>query len=269
MQPASFISILAVICISACTTPPKPKAITRAEIVERDNAVGVELSGRFESQVKLKTDQEVSVYLRKVAQKLSEVSAELRTTNVGVLLLRDEGSGKPWRNYGLPGNRIYLSSAILRELEFENEVAALIAFELGHILKRHLMDRIEADHPRFESTDHSQYPRVTGLGVQEPDRGKNLDFFGPSGLFVFKEEMQLEAVDVAVDLLYRGGYDPRGLLGVWQAYSARPKQSPLDVSTLQKLVERTRRVISGYVPLLYPIVRSEEFMAVQKRIKRL
>jgi predicted Zn-dependent protease len=272
MQPAKLASILAIICISACATGPHVKPATRAEIVERDNAMGSELSGQFETQVKLKTEREVTVYLRKVAETLSTVSPDLRASSVGVLLLKD-GDSRSWRNFGLPGNRIYLSSALLRELQFENEVAAVIAFELAHIQKRHLMDRIETEHPRYEAEDHSTYGaaygRVSDLGVRSPESTKPLDFFGPAGLFVFKEESELEAVDAAVELLYHGGYDPRGLVGIWDTYAAHPKNCPYDLSTLQKLLDRTRVAVSGYAPLLNPIVRSPEFLAVQKRIKKL
>ncbi len=271
-QPViAFPAVLLALALAACATPPPAKKISTAEIVQHDNAVGNELAQRFESQVKLKNDREVTVYLRALARKLSDASPDLKPTGVGVLLLRDKLP--VWRNFGVPGNRVYLSVGLLRQFEFENEVAAVIAFELAHIQKRHLISRLEQAQ-RGDAPQASPSPGTTDLPVMpnlvlDDERLRSIDFFSPNGVFVFKLDDELEAVDGAVDLLYKSGYDPRGLIGVWKAYESNPRQSPYDLSTLNKLLERTRNAISGYAPLLNPIVRSAGFIAIQKRIKKL
>jgi predicted Zn-dependent protease len=245
----------------ACATAPKPKPVTRTEIVQHDNAVGTELTGKFEAQIKVQSDREVTLFLRKIAQTLSKSAPDLNGTNVGVLLVRDiKGS---WKNFGLPGNRVYVSSALLRSLEFENEAAATIAFELAHIEKRHLMSRVQEAQPALGGTE------LFSLRMNSPEQTKAIDFVGPNGVFVFTDEAELEAVDAAVELLYQGGYDPRGLLGVWQTYNQNAKHSPYDQAQLTKLLERTRKAITRYAPLRNPIVRTAEFIAIQKRIRKL
>jgi predicted Zn-dependent protease len=235
----------------SCAAPTKPKVATQEEIVRRDNAVGAELAARFEKQLKLHSDREVGSFLKSLAQGLSEGSPDLKLAAVGVQIIRDVKGA--WRSFGLPGNRIYVSSGLIRKLEFENEVAAALAFELGHIQKRHLVNRLEEGKPAATSGES----------------GQPVDFLGPSGVFAFSDEAELEAVDASVDLMYRAGYDPRGLLSIWQAYAVEPRRSPFDASMLEKLVNRTRGAITKYAPLRNPIVRSAAFIAIQKRIRKL
>jgi beta-barrel assembly-enhancing protease len=247
-----------------CATVPPPEPISTKQIVEKDCEVGLQIAGRFESELKLGHDVDVSIYLRNLAQALVQ-NTELKDAPIGVLLVADRASGD-WRDFSLPGNRIYLSTGLLRQLQFENEVAAAIAFELGHIVKRHALSRLaeqmgkkKAENPTLELVLPSE---VTAYG-------QNIRYFGPGGVFGFTDEEQAESVQVAVDILYRAGFDPRGLVSLWDKYKDQPRRSPFDPGALAKLTEQTRQSIALYSPLRNPIVRSQAFIKIQERIRKL
>ena len=92
---------------------------------------------------------------------------------------------------------------------------------------------------------------------------------GVSGLFSFSDDAQAEAAEAAVDILYKAGYDPRGLVSLWEKFEKNPKQSPFERGLIPKLLEATRRAIAGYPPLRNPVIRSKAFLAVHKRIQKL
>ncbi|MGK5084903.1 M48 family metalloprotease [Bdellovibrionota bacterium FG-1] len=271
--------ILGGLGIGCATTAPPALPLTTAERIQRDQAIGTEIARQFDAQLKIHQDKEIAVYLAGVGQTLCNATADLGGARVEVLTIQDRNTA--WRNFGLPGHRIYLSSSLLKEMHFENEIAGAIAFELAHIAERHILTRLQEEVVRVQGKPASasltgagsqmiDYPEIEGLFPGEGHHSdRPVEYLGPLGVFAFSDDFYLAAVTKAVQLLYRSGYDPRGLASMWQMYLEEPDHSPLSEELLQKLIEKTRREIALYSPLRNPIVRSQAFLRVQKRIQRL
>lgn len=244
--PLAFCMIL----LPGCATSPVAVVASPVEQTKYDNALGIELASQLESKLKFRKDKEVEIYLRKLAQTLTQASSELSAAGIGVLVVNN--SKTKWSNYSLPGNRIYLSDGLLRGLDYESEIAAAIAFELGHLLKRSALAR---------------YAQL----ITKPDGcfPVPIKVMGPAGIFDFSEEQNLKACDAAVEILYKSGYDPRGMVALWLQFQKNSPRSPFEPELLAKLMDRTRRAVSVYAPLRNPVVRSEAFLAIQKRIHNL
>ena len=232
-----------------CATEVPIKKISTEEQTKIDDSVGQGLAQNFEPKLTIKNDIEVSVYLRKVAGKLSESAAALQKSPVGVITIKDRDHH--WRCYALPGNRIYLSIGELKELQFDNEVAAAIALQLGHILSRHAIRRVEV-HQTPADTETTQ-----------------VDYFGPAGIFAFSKKEYIEATEWAVKILYGAGYDPRGLVALWTKFQDNPKKSPYENDAIPEILERTREAITELSPLRNPVIMTKEFTQIKKRIARL
>ncbi|MCM2277606.1 MAG: M48 family metalloprotease [Oligoflexia bacterium] len=239
------ISILIPFLIFGCATPPTPE-ISPVERRQRDNAVGLDLARAFEAQQQFKTEPVLTHYLEQLSASLGRSVPELGQTPAKVALLAAKGPAARWTHYALPGNRIYLSTSILRDVRFENELAAILALELGHILKRSAVSRLPE-----------------GEGATAPD------FLGPSGIFAYSEEQLIAALSPALDMLYAAGFDPRGMATLMIRYRDVPTRSPYPPGIAAKLLENTRRIIALQAPLRNPIVRSEKFLALQKRMRKL
>ena len=76
----------------------------------------------------------------------------------------------------------------------------MIAVELAHLRYRHALTHYEAS---VENTKRS--------GPVLPNA---LRYFGPGGIFNYSDEENGDAVEAAVGILYRAGFDPRGLVGL-------------------------------------------------------
>ncbi len=251
-----FLTLLAVGLVTGCATTPSVAPVSVEEQIRRDNTQGGELAQHFEASHKLKREVEVSVFLRQVAERLTQSTPELRIAPVGVLIIEDRD--ETHRCYGLPGNRVYLSSGLLRTVRYENELAAAIAMELGHIQKRHVLNRAEENRTRRD-----------GLPVLQDEAHAQPVFYGPAGLFSYRDEETVQAAEAAVGILYRSGYDPRGLVSLWQRFQQEPVHSPYSPESLEHLLEYTRQVIAQYAPLRNPVVRSSAFVAIRERLKQL
>ncbi|MBY0469776.1 hypothetical protein K2X30_01320 [bacterium] len=265
------LAVLCAVCVVAtsivsCSSPPKIASMTAEEQVRQDNTLGVRLSQKLEPQLKIKKDLEVSVYLKRIADHLAAKTDALKISPVGVFVVQDRTD--LWKNYSIPGIRIYLSAGLLKGADYENEIAALIALEYANVLNRNVLRRVEKILASRAESEGDIVPNALF-----PEKGAldklSLDFFGQNGVFSYTEQEWLQATEVAVKILYRAGYDPRGLVSVWQRYRDHSKNSPFETSSLNKFDDRAYLAISANTPLRNPIVRSEAFLRIQKRIRNL
>ncbi|MEO5970244.1 MAG: M48 family metalloprotease [Bdellovibrionia bacterium] len=256
--------ILGLIFLAAgCATQPSLKLASPDEIWRRDQAVGSEIAQQFESRLSFKNNPEVSIYLRKLATALLEVTPDLQGSSVGIWLIRSK-KGK-WKSYALPGNRIYLSTGLLHELEFENEIAAEISIQYSHLIQKHALERFL----RFQDGKTDSSP---GSAIDNEAPWKNspaVEYFGLNGVFAFSEEAEISAAKMAIGILYRAGYDPRGLISLFDRFKNNSKHSPYEMSTINKIIEQARHELALQAPLRNPIVRSPAFIRIQKRIRDL
>lgn len=256
----------------ACTTTTKAPAPTKGEVLIRDGKVGRQLAPLFESKVKTESrDAEVMVYLRELAEKIAASDVTLRGSPIGVLVIDDRvENDEKWRNYSLPGNRIYLSRGFIRTLTTESELAAAIAVELGHIMHRHVMSRVELfTSDDLASAQAGQSPVIYTPEFDRTFKPEEVQFFGPAGVFYYSENQYGHASEAAVNLLYGSGFDARGLTSLWNIYLSNPGRSPYEPSVIPRLVQRTRDAIAKLTPLRNPVVRSPRFVAIFPRLKRI
>jgi predicted Zn-dependent protease len=250
---------------ASCSTPPPPAPVSAQEVIRRELVVGSSLARQLEPRLTFRRDAEVREYLDRVGRALALSGDAFKGHTTDVFAVQDIGGR--WWNFAVPGDRVYLAAGLVRSTEYENELAAMIAVELGHLSGKHVIDRLRragGDAPPAGN------PLLEGLTLPQPEElPRDIDFFGPSGIFAYSEEQLFEANDVAVGLLYRAGYDPRGLIEIWSRHLREPERTPYEPETLAKLVDRSRRTIALYSPLRNPIVRSEAFLAIQKRLQKL
>src|SRR5687767_14784032 len=118
---AMFCVLLAVggTCILGCSTSSPIQPDNQEVIVRRNQTLWSEVARILDSQIKYKNDTEVSVYLRNLSQSLLDSHLGKKGAPIGVWLIYPH-SGK-WISLNLPGNRIYLSVELLKQLQFENE----------------------------------------------------------------------------------------------------------------------------------------------------
>jgi predicted Zn-dependent protease len=267
---AALLAQAALLAMAAgCATAPRPQPFAEADRQRFETALGGELAQEFEAEMGVRNDAELALYLRALASRIAEASPELRGGPVGVQVIKDRSAR--WRSYGLPGNRIYLSRGFLRGVEYESELAAAVAMELAHVSRKHVHARLALQAGTPQGAEKTvEYATLQGLLPLHPAQPRRpLDFFGARGIFAYEEAALMEAAESAVGFVYRAGFDPRGLIVLWTRYQGAPAHSPYPQPVLAKLIEETRRVIANYVPLRDPIVRSPQFIAIQRRIKRL
>jgi predicted Zn-dependent protease len=124
-----------------------------------------------------------------------------------------------------PGGFVYISSGFLKILPSEDALAAVLAHEVAHVVKRHGVNAISNDHLFAALTEASQQGLAAATSGSSVDIGAMTSVFSESVTGVvdtlltkgFDRKQEYEADLYAVQLLERAGYDPRALLDVLEA----------------------------------------------------
>jgi hypothetical protein len=194
------------------------------------------------------------LYLEDIVKTLSTGGSGERANSTRVDLIRDvEGL---WRSIGLPGTsgkmeQIHLSLNVLKNIEYENELAGLIAIEIFHARRKTWILRAQ---------------QAQSLKLMQ-DWKKIM--FMRQHLTNSEGERDREAFRSAVHNLYQLGYDPRGLVSLIQIFKKNPDSSPFEGVFLDELSNDVRREIAIFPPLRNPIIRSNRFLIFQKRVRQL
>jgi predicted Zn-dependent protease len=243
------VTLLAMILFSGCISAP-PKKQNIVEQVKKENAVGSELAKDFEAKLHLRNDPAVYAYLQKVGHRLEKSSGDPRLVSTQITIIQDQGP--EWRSFSFPGKRVYLSLGWLKKAQTDSELAALIAIELGHIQQRQVLNHLDASELKAK-----------------PGEKKNPEFFGENGLFTYNQKEMEAAIASAVGLLYKAGFDSRGMVSNFETEKDNPEHTTQPENVLISLIEAARDSVDSFPPLLNPIVRTREFATIRKRIQKL
>ncbi|HLR07198.1 MAG TPA: M48 family metallopeptidase [Pyrinomonadaceae bacterium] len=117
--------------------------------------------------------------------------------------------------FSLPGGHVYVTTALLR-LANENELASVLAHEVGHIVARHSLKTLRASQQYDDIA--KQLGELTGVaGGVAHDLGVALgQMIGAGFLTVHSRDEEREADFLGVRAMPRAGFDPQGMITMFQ-----------------------------------------------------
>ncbi|MGM0603021.1 MAG: M48 family metallopeptidase [Bacillota bacterium] len=143
--------------------------------------------------------------------------------------------------YYIGNGKIMLFRGLLDELKTSEQLAGLIAHEMGHAYHRHLYKDLENNMGIavigliFNYFTDNQYANITGIAQNLITKG-------------FSREQEQEADLFAVDLMFKSDYNPQGLVGLMKIFKEKSGGSKLLEFTQTHPIPDTRiEYISDYI----------------------
>jgi len=114
--------------------------------------------------------------------------------------------------FACPGGIIFVSSALLKLMESEAELAGVLAHEVGHVCRKHALQSIKRA-KFFEGVG-----KISAATMEGEDGKKFQDMIGGLQSVLFDKgldkNMEYEADLTGIRIAYRTGYNPNGLIKV-------------------------------------------------------
>ena len=189
--------------VSGCSVNPVTGKQDFVMISENQEiAMGKRYHSQVLQQIPVYQDAELQAYVQRIGDSLSKKSHRPN------LFYRFTVLDSPDINaFALPGGYIYINRGLMAYLSSEEELAAVLGHEIGHVTARHSV---------------RQYSQSQILGILsaaiEMNQGRsagNLANLASGALLSgYGREMELEADDLGAQYIFQEGYSPQGMFDV-------------------------------------------------------
>ncbi|KRA64735.1 Zn-dependent protease with chaperone function [Caulobacter sp. Root655] len=120
----------------------------------------------------------------------------------------------------LPGGHVGVTSGLLKIVDNDDQLAAVIGHEAGHVVARHAAER------QSQTVASSLVLGVLGAAAGSSDTARAISDYGGAGakygfLLPFSRKQELEADRLGVDYMRRAGYRPREAVVLWRHMQAQ------------------------------------------------
>jgi predicted Zn-dependent protease len=106
----------------------------------------------------------------------------------------------------LPGGYVYVNSGLLDKVSSDDELACILAHEVGHIVARHSIKKLQA------IQGYSVLRLLVAVAPSTAEVGNAADIAFTQFLLGFSREDELLADQLGARYAKRAGYDPHGMI---------------------------------------------------------
>lgn len=220
------LSCILIIVISACSTRPAfpPGEIPRASTVSpEDEEYGQKVLATLTAEYPLSRNDD---YINRVRDIVMRVAKAAHAEN------------EPWHTYVLEGdsvvnaaatrgNHVFVWTGILHTVSNDDQLATVIAHELGHVLAGHTKTTADEEAGAILSEASGQ---IVGAVLQQTQLGPLANIAAAAvselmkAIFVNPESQrqELEADQIGVFLMADAGYDPQSAITFWSRMAKNP-----------------------------------------------
>ncbi len=193
------IAVLAA-AMAGCATSGINKGDINLITSSEEVAMGQEFAAEIETQFEVYDDPQLTVYVQSVGGRVAEVSHRNDIEYHFAVIRSDEMNA-----FALPGGYIYIYTGLMKALDNEAQLAAVLAHEVGHVTARHSTERLTAM--------YGAQIAVSLLLGDNPAEYKVLiaNIFSTTGFLAYSRANEFEADRLGTSYTSLAGYDPEGM----------------------------------------------------------
>lgn len=231
--------------LAACETNPATgrtyfQALNREQSIELGRSAAPELIQGYGGAI---SDSTINTYVRNVGLSMAQHTEGDYPTLPWEFTVLDSDIINA---FALPGGQVFISRALLEEMNTEAQMAGVLGHEIGHVTAEHINERL--------SRQMALQLGVTLAAVAVDQSGSQLAqtvlpvVADGAGLFAlsFDRNQELESDRLGMRYMTKAGYNPRGQLEVMEilgAAAAGSAQPPEWMSTHPHAETRIRAII--------------------------
>lgn len=203
-----ILSVLITCALSACVTSPTG----RSQLIFMPDAqidqMGLQA---FDNLKKEKPISRNSQYNR-IASCISGAITQVTGGNWEVVVFEDQTPNA----FALPGNKIGVHTGMLQLVDNQDQLAAVIGHEVGHVLARHSNERASQEIAVSQGLNIIQAVSAPQTPLGQAAMGM-LGVGAQYGILMpYSRTHESEADKIGVDLMAKAGFDPQQSVSLWQ-----------------------------------------------------
>ena len=179
---------------------------------------GKQYSVEIEKSSHLVTDPVIVEYVNRVGQNLVK-NSDAKVPFTIKVLDTDEINAM-----ALPGGFFYVNSGLILACDSEDELAGVMAHEIAHVAAHHAArEMTKMNYMQIGSIPLMIFAQGswTGYGIYELSQ-----LAVPLTFLQFSREYEAEADYLGIQYAYRAGYDPQGMVSIFEKLDALEKHKP-------------------------------------------
>jgi beta-barrel assembly-enhancing protease len=234
--------------------------------IEREMALGKQLSMQVESSARLVTDPVINEYINRIGQNLVRHSDARVPFNIKVLDNQEVNA------FALPGGYFYVDSGLILAADNEAELAGVMAHEIAHVAARHATKNMT----RAQIWNIASVPLIFIGGPVAYAITEVAGLAVPLGFLKFSRDAEREADLLGLEYDYATGYDPQAFVQFFEKLNVEKKKPnfigkafathPMNVERIEAAQDEIRKYLPDRPEY---IVDTSEFENVKARLASL
>lgn len=216
-----IIPLIAVFLISCVTLGPGGKKGIILIGKEDEIAIGKEVVKDVESQETVLDNATVQNYVDRVGQKLVKVCDRKDIRYTFKVLDSDEINA-----FACPGGFIYIYKGLIKEMDNEAQLAAVLGHEVGHIVARHAIQTLQAVYGYQILMEVALGGKLSKTAQAMVDASAGLILLG------YGRENEYDADEMGVLYEKNASYNPNGMIQLFETFKEMEGNPP---SSFEKL----------------------------------
>lgn len=231
--------------------------------IEREVALGRQLSQQVESSARVISDPVVTEYVNRIGQNLVR-NSDARVPFVIKVLDTEEVNA-----FALPGGFFYVNSGLILAADNEAELAGVMAHEIAHVCARHATKNMT----RAQIWNMASVPLIFIGGPVAYAISEVASLAVPLGFLKFSRDAEREADLLGLEYDYATGYDPQAFVEFFEKLNVEKKKQnmvakafathPMNVERIEAAQDEIRKYLPDRPEY---VLDTSEFESVKARL---
>ena len=196
----------AILLLAGCAASSYNVGTERQETLfistDREIALGESVSKQVDKEFNIIRDPKLLEQLDRIGARLVTVTDRKELSYRFTIVEPKEGEDQP-NAFALPGGPIYVTNALLKLIKSDDELAAVMAHEMGHVVAKHVVKQIQG-------SIGLQLLELLAVGTRATDArtSQGMDLAFTSLFLEYSQGDELQADRLSVKYMKRAGYNP-------------------------------------------------------------
>jgi predicted Zn-dependent protease len=205
LKRTSFLSVVLVVVFAAGCGSGGLGASGNSVSLDQEWQLGNQMAAQVAQQMQLSNDATAKAYLTMVGERI-HAATPLANRPFTFDIVNDPNVNA----FSIPGGHVYINAGLIAQADKADELAGVVAHEISHVVARHVIKQVETQQ------------EIGAIGAillgQNPNGLQQLlaQVIAGGAMARFSRADEKEADDLGLQFMAKAGYDPHGMLDMFQ-----------------------------------------------------